>query len=107
MEFDPKFWLDLIQFGLTGIIGIYLYTERRRDKTSSRIDALEEKFNTELKDINRQLSDMEGRLRQAIGHSELEPLHRRLNGVDAKLGELNGKMHTLDLIHEFLMKGGK
>ena len=54
-----------------------------------------------------QLAEINIRLTQAIGHPELEPLHRRMNNMDKNLSEIKGQMHTLDLIHELLLKRGE
>jgi len=34
-------------------------------------------------------------------------VYDRMNSMQKELSEINGKMHTLDLIHEMLLKGDK
>ncbi len=98
------------QFAITSAIGVYLYWERKSDRTNRRITALEKRHNEELKALQAQISDLDGRLKQAIGHADLKPIFERMNSMDKQLGEISGKLHTLDLIHEYLMNkngGGK
>ncbi len=105
-----KLIVSVAQFVITGAIGIYLYWERKSDRTNKRISALEDKHNKELKALQAQISDLDGRLKQAIGHADLRPIFERMNSMDKQLGEISGKLHTLDLIHEYLMNkngGGK
>ncbi len=54
-----------------------------------------------------QLAHIEERLKSAVGHPELKPLYERMNNMDRQLSEIKGKMHTLDLIHEFLINKEK
>jgi len=110
---DLKVIVDIAQFIITGAIAIYIYTEKKRDKNTSKIEALEVKVSEQLqtvgvqfKSLGEDLSRMDERLKLAVGHDDLSLLHVRINSMDKQLGNIDGKMHTLDLIHEFLMKGG-
>lgn len=91
-----RFWLEVVIIIVNVGLWLFVWNSNKSRVTKSQ---LEEHALT--------LAAFEVRLKNAIGHPELEPLHKRMNGMDKKLGEITGKMHTLDLIHELLLNGGK
>lgn len=75
-------------------------------------------WDDQFSEIDRKLSDHReriGRLETAVetapSHKHLADLHKRINGiaedVSSLSGEFKGAKHTLELIHSFLMNGGK
>ena len=75
-------------------------------------------WDDQFADIDRQLSEHRERIgrleavsESAPSHEHLSELHERINGiaedVSSLSGEFKGAKHTLNLIHTFLMNGGK
>ena len=123
MDYEhAKMWIDLGQFIITGMIGVYLWWERNNDRTQSRIEGLKEDVGARLKrleidsdtrmdDHSARLAKIETRVDQLPGHEHLGDLHDRINdmarGVNLLTGELSGVKTTLNLIHQHLLNGGK
>ena len=75
-------------------------------------------WDVQFSDIDRRLSDHReriGRLEAAAEasptHEHLSDLHERINGIADDVaglsGEFKGAKHTLELIHSFLLNGGR
>jgi hypothetical protein len=97
MDYDAmRFWLEVVIIIVN--VGLWLFVWNS-NKSRVTKDQLDEHAVT--------LAAFDERLKNAIGHPELSPIYERMNGMDSKLAEINGKMHTLDLIHEWLINGGK
>jgi len=98
--------VDIAQFLITGVIAIYIYLEKKRNTNTTRIESLEQATHEDVAAIKEKMAGMESRLSQAIGHNDLSPIYQRIGSVDKNVSEIKGKLHTLDLIHEFMIKGG-
>lgn len=104
VDYDAmRFWWDVLISALLGVNILYTWITNRSKANTEKIDQLEVRHNSELKEIKDKIGNMEGRLQLAIGSNDLKPVFERLNGMDRQLSEIGGKMHTLDLIHEILM----
>ena len=75
-------------------------------------------WDDQFAEIDRRLSDHRERIRclevaaeSAPSHEHLADLHERINGIAEDMsslsGEFKGAKHTLELIHSFLLNGGK
>ncbi|TQL73073.1 hypothetical protein [Delftia sp. HK171] len=57
------------------------------------------------------LSKVEGALEDAPGHEDLEKIYERINRVAEQMNGLAGEFtearHTLRLLHQFLLQGGR
>lgn len=91
----------------TFAIGVWLYLEKRNDKTNARIDKVEEC----LEDQGTKLARIEANAANAPTHNDLGDLHERVNAVAEGMNRLTGEFSavkaTLQLIHEHLLRGGK
>ena len=99
-----RFWWDVGITILLGANALFTWLSTRTKANAAEIgDA-----RRELALVREEMRSMDERLKAAIGHSDLRPIYERMNSMDKQLGEISGKLHTLDLIHEYLMnKGGK
>lgn len=106
-----KFGFQVLQFLATGAIGVYVYISNKNRVTNDRITGLENDLDARLDGQNERVAKFEEALQHAPTHADLSGLHKRITevGGDVKLlrGEFKGSKHTLDLIHEHLMNGGK
>lgn len=104
--------LEVIKTGLMVInmlgtfgIGVWLYLEKRNDKTNARIDTVE----VTLKNHGEQLAHLEAKADGAPTHDDLSALHEKVNkvgeGVKELAGEFKGVRNLLSTIHEHLLRG--
>lgn len=101
MEYESaKFWVQIVALLINLGIWSFVYISNRSKVTRERIQELEVSLATDF-------ARMDERLKSALSHAELKPVYDRINSVDKQLGEISGKMHTLDLIHEMLLNGDK
>ncbi len=94
-----RFWWDVIITILLGANVVFTWITARTKVNTDEIKHTKD----QLSAIREEMRSVDERLKAAIGHPELKPIYDRINNMDKQLGEINGKMHTLDLIHEFLM----
>lgn len=75
------------------------------------LTTLEGKINGDFKVHSERITKMEGRIEHTLTHPDMADIHEKVNEVSdcvSRLeGEFEGAKHTLDLIQEFLMKGGR
>lgn len=102
-----KFWLEVVLIVINLGLWLFVWNSNRNRVTNDKISELEARHNQELKEINKAIGDLDGRLKLAIGARELKPIYERINSMAEQLGEINGKMHTLDLIHDYMIKGDR
>jgi len=101
-----QFWMNVIVFCISAAVWVYAWRVKRDMATNEKITEIEASINDHVRENSIRLAHMDERLRQAIGHTELKPLYDRLNSVDKCLSQMEGKLHTLDLIHEMLLNEG-
>lgn len=106
MDFWWKVGITILNLG----IGVYLFWERHNDGTSKRITDFEDGTDKRLDDHATRIAKVEAHLEMLPSHDDLGDLHDRINqvtsGMDKVSGELTGIKTTLNLIHEYLLKGG-
>lgn len=101
----------ILQFLLTGGCCIYVYLSNKNKVTNDRIDKLTEDIYGKVNQQNGRISKIEGHIKHAPTHDDLSKVYDKINEtsdcVSRLEGEFVGAKHTLNLIHEHLMKGGK
>lgn len=108
MDYEAaKFWLQIALISMNIGVWLFVWNSNKNSVTNDKIIALEHEIETKLENHAEKLGRMDERLKVSIGHPELKPVYERMNGMQQQLSEINGKMHTLDLIHEMLLKGDK
>ena len=108
MDYEAaKFWLEAVMMMVNIALWIFVWNSNKNRVTNEKIAGLEQEIESKLEDHAEKLGRMDERLKVSIGHPELKPVYDRMNGMQKELSEINGKMHTLDLIHEMLLKGDK
>ena len=102
-----RLFIDIVQFVITGGVGIYVYVVNRHRVTATRIAQLEQNLDLRLDDYGERLARLEQDARHAPSHDDLKRVHQRLDTVSGELKQLNGEFagarRTLELIHEFLL----
>jgi len=108
MDYEAaKFWLEVVMMLVNIALWLFIWNSNKNRVTSEKIAGLELEIENKLEDHAEKLGRMDERLKVSIGHHELKPVYDRMNSMQKELSEINGKMHTLDLIHEMLLKGDK
>ena len=100
-----KLWLQATNMMGTFALGVWLYLEKRGDKTNDRVSALACK----VEQLDKDMSSLEATLESSPTHQDLGALHERINavakGVDMLAGEFAGVKNVVNLIHEHLLRG--
>ena len=108
MDYEAaKFWLEVVMIVTNIALWLFVWNSNKNRATNTKIDSVEQEIEAKLEDHAEKLGRMDERLKVAISHTELKPVYDRINNMDKQLGEINGKLHTLDLIHEMLLTGDK
>jgi len=102
-----QFWVDMFVVFVSAVVWLYAWRVRRDMATNEKIAEIETTISAHVGDSSVRLAHMDERMQRAVGHPELRPIYERLNNVSEQISEINGKMHTLDLIHEMLLHGGQ
>lgn len=103
-----KFGFQVLQFLLTGGIGIYVYLTNKNKVTNDRISKLEGDIDEKLDSHVERIAKIEARAEKAPTHKDMAEIHEKINQVSACVnrleGEFSGATRTLQLIHETLME---
>jgi len=130
-----RFWFDILQFGLTGMIGFYVWWSSRQKGTDKRFKRLEtqmadaatktdldttvvaqeavcSRHKQETRALVKALHALETEVKTMPSRSEVKGLADSMAGLTEKIGKLEGRLEGInrvaDLINEFLIKqGGK
>lgn len=103
-----NFWLQLINMVGTFALGVWLYLEKRNDKTNVRIDEQAAKVDALDKDV----SSLKTAASNAPNHNDLAKVYESINSLAATVnqlvGENRGQSDTLRLIlNQIAQKGMK
>lgn len=105
------FALKVLQFLLWAGTSFYVYMSNKNKVTNDRITKFEDDTNKKFDDQGQRLAKLESRIENVPTHDDLGDLHEKVNDVSDCLsrleGEFTGAKHTLALIHDFLLKGGR
>jgi hypothetical protein len=102
-----KFWFDVAQFVLTGLVGAYVYVSNRHRVSAERLRKLESGMDSRLDEHATRLAKVEETVRCGPSHEDIGRVHQRLDTVGNQLsearGELKGIGKTVALIHQHLL----
>ena len=102
-----KLWIDVAQFAVMSAIGIWMYLERRHDKTNDRVTRLETELGEKIEQHDGRLMRVETQVEHLPQMPDLEKLYERVRTVDNRTSHMEGEFRevrrTLGLIHEYLM----
>ncbi len=91
-------------------IGIWMYLEKRGDKTNDRITDLAKDTKEDLDDHGNRLATLEGKVAAAPTHDDIGGIHDRITEVvklqERMAGEFQTVKGTLNMIHQHLLTGG-
>jgi len=107
-----KFSFQVLQFVMTGSIGIYVYLTNRGKVTNDRIGKLEDDIDSKFSTQGERISKMEATSQAAPNHHDIAKVYESLNAlagtVNQLVGENRGQSDTLKLIlNQITEKGMK
>ncbi|MDB5802281.1 MAG: hypothetical protein JWL63_3220 [Rhodocyclales bacterium] len=94
---------QLGQFLVVSGIGVYLYLEKKNDKTNERMDALESKQELRSDELLERISDVEGQLKQSPTHHDMGELHNKINSVSETSKEMKGQLGSMDMLLRMIL----
>jgi uncharacterized protein YoxC len=108
MDMDIRVWLQIINMVGTFALGVWLYLEKRSDKTNERITDLA----TRVDAMDKDLSSLKTTAENALNHGDLAKVYESVNKLSATVnqlvGENRGQSDTLRLIlNQITAKGMK
>ena len=101
-----RFWLSAVNMLVTFAIGVWLYLEKRNDKTNERVDDLGDKFD----ELDKEVAGLAAVAKTAPNHADLSKVYESINRLSETVHELAGESRaqtdTLRLIQNQIMKKG-
>lgn len=101
-----RVWLQGLNMLGTLVIGVWLYLEKRSDKTNDRISELADKVEAVDKDV----AALKSAAVSAPNHADLAKVYESINGlastVNQLVGENRGQTDTLRLILNHITQKG-
>lgn len=89
----------------------YQAQEKARGDNQTRWNGIFDELDRQMVDHGERIARMEATTEKSPTHEDLAALHRRIDAVAGAInglqGEFKGASHTLQLIHTYLMNGGK
>lgn len=103
-----KLGFQVLQFVLTGCIGVYVYLTNKDKVTNDRITKLEDDIDEKIDLHGERLAKLETVAEKAPSHNDLAKMYEKINqvagGISRLEGEFTGANRTLQLIHETMME---
>jgi hypothetical protein len=91
-----KFMFQILQFLLTGGIGIYVYLTAKNRVTNERISTLQEDIDTKLDGHAERIASLETAVDGVPTHRDLGTMHEKINAVSTDLSRLGGRLEGID-----------
>ena len=101
-----KVWLQAVNMFGTLALGVWLYLEKRSDKTNERVNSLAAK----VEQIDKDVTSLTASSETSPKHSDLSNVYKSINElaetVNQLVGENRGQSDTLRLILNQIMQKG-
>lgn len=108
---EMKFGFQVLQFLLTGGIGIYVYLSNKDKVTNDRIGKLEDDLDAKMDGHIERIVALETRADTSLTHNDLADIHEKINKIGTDIsslsGEFTGVSNLLNTLHRYLLNGGK
>ena len=104
-------WFDITYKGLTAIFVIWMFFDRKNDKTHGRITELEKRIDSRLDLHTDRLARIESDIENAIGVEDIKAIHKRIDEILKNTSKTEGQLEMLNTsvksITEFFINGAK
>lgn len=113
MDYEAlRFWFDVFQLLLTGVVAVYVWLTSRHRVTTSAIRKLEEDVDQRLDNQGDRLTRVEQVVESLPRHKDIGQVYDRLNALHGQLQKLTGTVggvaRQLELVNDHLLnRGGK
>lgn len=130
MDYEAyKFWFDVVQTVALFGIGLHQFLVNRQRVTARALERLrkhiddsitkvegdmavhDQRIDNRVGEMEGGLQRIEGEIKHAPNHDDLKRIHARLDDVGAHVANIDGGVEamkgTLDVIHQYLLHGGK
>lgn len=108
---EARFYLELGNIGLTGVVGLYVWITSKNRVTHARITQLENDVDTRLDNLSTRMTAQEERAKHAPTHNDFIRVHERLDKLSEEISELCGASKAmnrqLDMINQYLLQERK
>ena len=98
-----KFWFDVVQYLITIIVAVYVWTSNRAHARKKDMDSVKEV----VVGIGTRVTKLET---GAISKDDLAAVYNRVNAISDQVSNLSGKMDgigkSVDMIQEYLLNNG-
>lgn len=91
-----KLLFQVLQFVITGAIGIYVYLTAKNRVTNERIGKLEKDLDEKLDDHGERIARLEAHVERAVTHDDLGKVYGTIKGVDGKVSAIGGQLTGID-----------
>ena len=100
MNFDSKFWLDLVQSVVMAGITLWMWASNRRAAQKKEVDE-------KLAGLGERITVTEQKIDNGPDHDDIKRIYDRMDDIGGELkqlvGEFQGVNRTLQLLHEHLL----
>lgn len=95
VDYDAaKFWLAVMNFAVTVLVGLYVWSSNRHRVTNERISELEKGIDVRLDTHDSRLATLEGKVSAAPTHTDLAEIHEKINRVAQSSSRMEGELKS-------------
>lgn len=109
--FALDFWWSLIQGLATGATALWVWITARQKANTESIEKLRDGVNDRVSELDNRLIRVEKDVQHMPTHTDISKVHERINETNENVKDMQGNLrqisHTVGLIHEYLLNGGK
>jgi acyl carrier protein phosphodiesterase len=89
-------WFDLVWKLLTGFLALWIFLEKKNDKTNDRVTRLEQQLARELTDQGNRLTRIEVEIDKQLTGDDLGEVYREMRRVSEALGHQATVLSAMD-----------
>lgn len=108
---NPEWAQIIVDLGLAivvGLLGLYQWLSKKDQVNADQIDHLEKQMLHEIRVHAERMARIEVRIDQSPSRDDLSrsnaKIHARIDQYSTALSRVEGKLGTLDLIHDYLIR---
>ena len=88
-------WFDIFYKSLTGLFVLWMFFDRKGDKTHARISELEKRVDQRLDGHSERLSRIESDIENAVGMDDIKVIHARVDKIHECTSKTAGQVEML------------
>ena len=104
-------WFDIIYKGLTALFVVWMFFDRKNDKTHARISEVEKRFDGRMDNHATRISRIESDIENGIGVDDIKAIHKRIDEILKASSKTEGQLEMLNTsvksITEYFINGSK